>query len=180
MKKSKLFETTIQLIAIVFLFCLTFSCQQQIEEGITEEEANVLLEKVLTVYNEGNLSIIDEIMVPDYVLHYADNPEDIVGIDAFKEYITNLRTDFPDFKVTFEETIVKDNKIVLLWNITGTNTGTSSDMPPTGKAIQAEGVSVISVVDGKFTKALQYYNEVTTLTQLGYTIIPPPIEGEEE
>jgi len=179
MKKSNLFRTTIPVIAFIFLLCLTFGCQQ-VEEGITEEEAKVLLDKILTVYNEGNLAVSEEINTPDYVLHISGYPEDIVGIDAFKEYVTNLRIDFPDFKVTFNEKLVKGDRIVVLWNVTGTNTGSSSEMPPTGKAMQLEGVVVMNLVDGKVAKALQYYNQVVMFTQLGYTITPPSFEVEEE
>ena len=179
MKKSKLLATVLPYFTFILILCFAFSCQQPVEDGITEEEAKALLEKVLTVYNEGNLSAIDECTAPDYMLHFADNPENIVGIDAFKAYITNLRNEFPDFKTTINETLVKGDKIVILWTVTGTNTGPIGEMPPTGKAIHIEGVSVNTVVDGKFTRALQYNDGVALLTQLGYSIMPPTFEVEE-
>jgi steroid delta-isomerase-like uncharacterized protein len=180
MKKSILLWTKTTYVAsfILFLLCLTFSCQQQVEEGLTEEEAKALVERDLEIYNEGNLAMADELIDPNYVEHSAALPEDIVGIDAFKERITNLRTNYPDLKFTVEELIIKDDRIVWLWVCTGTNTGTTSDIPPTGKKIRIEGVGILRVVDGKIVERLPYYNEATMLRQLGFTITPPSSEDE--
>ena len=181
MKNSILLWTKITYVAtfILFLLCLAFSCQQQVKEGLTEEEAKALVERDMEIYNEGNLALAEDHIAPDYVAHSADSPEDVVGIDAFKEGITNLRTNYPDLNLTVEELIVKDDRIVWRWIITGTNTGTTSDIPPTGKKIQIEGVGILRVVNGKIIERLIYYNEATVLRQLGYTITPPTIEGEE-
>jgi len=181
MKKSILLWTKTTYVAafILFLLFLTFSCQQQVKEGLTEEEAKALVERDLEIWNEGNLAMADELIAPDYVEHHADVSEDIVGIDAFKEYVTNLRTNYPDLNLTVEELIVKDDRIVWRWIATGTNTGTTSDLPPTGKKSRHEGVGILRVVDGKIIERLAYYNEATVLRQLGYTITPPTIEGEE-
>ena len=177
MKKSLI--QFIIIIPLALLLCFTFSCQQQVKEGITEEEAKALVERDLEIWNEGNLALADELIAPDYVEHTADISEDIVGIDAFKEGVANRRTNYPDFNVTIEELIVKDDRIVWCWIITGTNTGTTSDIPPTGKKIRAEGVGILRVVDGKIVERLIYYNDATMLRQLGYTITPPSTEGEE-
>ncbi|GAI75712.1 unnamed protein product, partial [marine sediment metagenome] len=128
---------------------------------------------------EGNLAMADELIDPNYVEHDAANPEDIVGIDAFKEQITYIRTNYPDFNVTAEELIVKDDRIVCRWIATGTNTGTTNDLPPTGKKIQIEGVDILRVVDGKIVERLMYYNEATMLRQLGFTITPPQEPSEQ-
>ena len=180
MKKSILSWTKTTFVAtfILFLLCLTFSCKQQVEEEITEEEAKALVERDMEIYNEGNLTFVNEHIDSNYVEHDAANPEDIVGIDAYKEYVTNMRTNYPDVNFTVEELIVKDDRIVWRWVCTGTNTGTTSDIPPTGKKIRIEGVGILRVVDGKIVERLPYWNEATMLRQLGFTITPPSTEGE--
>jgi steroid delta-isomerase-like uncharacterized protein len=171
--------TKITLFSLLILLCLTFSCQQQVKEGLTEEEAKALVERDLEIYNEGNLTFVNEHIDPNYVEHDAALPEDIVGIDAFKERITNLRTNYPDLNCTVEELIVKDDRIVWRWVITGTNTGTTSDIPPTGKKTRIEGVGILRVANGKIVERLAYYNQATMLRQLGYTITLPSTESEE-
>jgi len=175
MKKSIFLwsKTTLLAAFIIILLCLTHSCQQQVEEGITMEEANALAKKDLEIWNDGNMAIADEIIAPDYVQHSTNISEDVVGIDAFKGMVTGVRTTYPDFNLTVEELIVKDDRIVWVWIITGTNTGTANDIPPTGKKMRCEGVGILRVVDGKIVERLIYYNEADMLTQLGYKITLP-------
>jgi len=165
MKKSILSwtKTTYVVTFILFLLCFTFSCKQQVEEGITEEEAKALVEKELEIWNEGNLALADELFAPDYVLHEVDISEDRVGIDAYKEYVIGTRTMFPDYNLTTEEIIVKDDKIVWRWTCTGTNTGPMGDIPPTGKKVRFSGVCITRVVNGKGVERLVYRNEAAFL-----------------
>jgi len=172
MKKS-LFQI-IMIIPAVLLLCCASGYQRQVEEGITGEEAKAFSDQDLEIWNDGNLAVADDLYDPDYVQH-SNELEDIVGIDAFKEGVTILRTDYPDFNFTIEEIIVKDDKIVTRWIATGTNTGTASDIPPTGKKIRVSGISIIHVVNGKFVERWTNYNEATVLRQFGFIFTPPQL-----
>ena len=72
----------------------SFSCQEKIDY---ENEMKALADKYLEIWNEGNLSLCDEILSPEFVRHTVDVYEDINGIEAFKGYVTSFRTSFPDF-----------------------------------------------------------------------------------
>ncbi|MBA7669903.1 hypothetical protein ES703_78041 [subsurface metagenome] len=183
MKKSLLQITMI--IPIILLLCFTFSCQQQVEEGITEEEAKSFMDAVLDIWNEGNLALIDEHYATDYVRHYVDIYEDIVGIDAFKQWITNARTIWPDFNVTQEgEMIFKDDKIVSRWIAEGTNTGPLimpfGTFPSTGKKVRFYGVFIIHVIEEKIVEEWIYLNQASLLQQLGFTFTPPQPPAPQE
>jgi steroid delta-isomerase-like uncharacterized protein len=184
MKKSLIQFITI--IPLALLLCLTISCQKQDEEGITAEEAKALLDSYLEIWNKGNLALVDEIYSPDYVRRYVDIYEDIVGIDAYKQWITSTLTTMPDFHVTPEgEMIVKGDKIVSRWIAEGTNTGLLVTpfgiFPSTGKKVRFYGVFIIHVVDGRIFEEWLYFNQASLLQQLGFTITPPePPEPPEE
>ena len=178
MKKSIQSLTKVTQVLTLILLCLTFSCQQLGKEAITEEEAKVLTEGVQEIWNEGNLALADELLAPDFVEHLIDfgdfgEDEDIVGIDAYKEHVTNMRTIVPDIHFTTEEIIVKDDKIVWRWTYTGTNTEPMGDIPPTGKKLRLSGISIVQVVNEKFAEEWTYHNEAAFLRQLGFTITPP-------
>jgi steroid delta-isomerase-like uncharacterized protein len=180
MKKS-LFQF-ITIIPLALLLCLSFSCQQQVEEGITEEEAKAFVDQDLEIWNEGNLAVVDEGYDPDYTRHYVDIFEDIVGIDAFKQWITDVRTAFPDFHITIEgEIIVKTDKIVSRRIGEGTNLGSFLGLPPTGKKVKFFGVNILHIVNGKVVEEWVYFNQASLLQQLGFTLTPPqPPESPEE
>ena len=155
---------------IAFSLLVGASCQQKID---IEKERIALADKYVKAWNEGNLSLFDEVLSPECVRHHVDISEDIIGIEAIKEYVTYMRTGFPDLNVTLDELIIAKDHSIGRWTITGTNTGPMGDSPPTGKKIKYSGVEVARVVDGKTVESWIYYNQAALFIQLGYTITPP-------
>ncbi|MHA2277482.1 MAG: ester cyclase [Candidatus Kariarchaeaceae archaeon] len=168
----------ILLVFVIILICYTFSCSQQVAEGLTEVEANAILDKILKVYNEGNLELVDEIVAPENKLHHSVYPEDIVGVEAFKNYITNTRSSFPDINLTFDETVAKGNNIITRWTFTGTNTGSIGELPPTGKKVSYSGISLSHITNGKFSESWIIFNVLEFYKQLGFTVMPPQEQTE--
>jgi len=170
----------LMIIPLVFLLCFAFSCQLQVEEGITEEEAQAFTDRILEMWNEANLTIVDEVYAPEIVRHDCGVPEDIVGLENMKNYLKNFFNAFPDLHITVDEMIVAGNKVVQRWTMTGTNKGSMGDMPPTGKNVRFSGVSIGHFVNGKAVEIWDFYNELDMMQQLGFTITPPhalePIE----
>ena len=155
-------------------------CQQQADDPSATQAMNALVELAGTIWNEGNLELIDDLVAPGYVRHVVDISEDVVGPVGFGEAVSAIRTQFPDFQVNFDEVIVAGDTIVLRWTVTGTDTGTVGELPPTGMSIHISGASVIRVVDGKFAEEWMYYNEGAMMKQLGFTLAPPTMEVVEE
>lgn len=179
MKKSIRLFTKITQVVTLILLCFTISCQQQVRDTITEEEAKALADRYIEARNEVNLALLDEIYAPDIVVHDCSYPEDIVGLDALKNQYTFSHTAFPDFNITYEKIIIKGDKIIWFpWTLTGTNTGhfhtPLGDLPPTGKKVRISGVAIDRIVNGKVVEEWVFWNVLDMLQQLGFTITPPP------
>jgi len=169
---------------LVFLLCFTFSCQKG-EEGITEQEAKAIGDVYAKARNEVNLALLDEIYTPDVVVHDCSSPEDIIGLEALKEYYSYTHEAFPDLHATIDEIIVKGDKIIWVWTFSGANTGSFhtplGDIHATGKKVQFSGVAIDRVDEGKIVEEWVYFNVLQVLQQLGFTITPPqPSEPPEE
>ena len=54
------------------------------------------------VWNEGDLAAADQYVAPDYVRHDPAAPEDVQGLDGFKEIVAMYRTTFPDLTSTLK------------------------------------------------------------------------------
>ena len=173
MKKSVQLLVKTTFILTVVLLGFFINCQQQVQEGITEKEVQVWTDRVLEMWNEANLTIVDTVYAQEFVRHDCGVPEDIVGLDNVKNYLKNFFNAFPDLNVTVDETIMEGNKLVQRWTLTGTNTGSMAEMPPTGKKVQLSGVSIIDMVNGKATEIWDYYNVLDMYQQLGFTLVPP-------
>ena len=183
------------ILPLVFLLCFTFGCQQfysepeEAAEGITEEEAMVIGDTYLKARSEVNLDLLDEIYASDVVIHDCSQPEDMVGLNALKSQYSYSHRALPNFQMTLDEMIVKGDRIVWIWTVTGTNTGPFhtpfGDLPPTGKKVKFTGVAIDRMVGGKIVEEWIYFNVLELLQQLGFTLAPPqppeekPKEGEK-
>lgn len=170
-------QMTSLVLVLIFLGFIT-GCQQQPSNEQIEAEMRALVERTLEIWNEGDINVADEICDPSFTRHEVNVNDVVVGVDAFKEYVSGVRTAYPDFTVTFDEILVMGDRIVARWTVTGTNTGVSELSPATGNRMEIEGVGISRVRDGKLVEELAYFNQAALLTQIGYTITPP--SGEEE
>ncbi len=165
-------------IPLVILLCFTFGCQQG-EEGITEEEVGAWTDSVLKMWNEANLTVVDEVYAPELVRHDCGQPDDIVGLENMKNYLKNFFNAFADLNITVDETIAVGNKLVQRWTLTGTNTGYMAEMPPSGKNVRVSGVSIVHLVNRKAVEIWDFYNALDMYQQLGFKLIPPQEQREQ-
>ena len=84
------------------------------------------------VFSQGNLSVVDELFAPDYVLH---DPgilrEELRGLEAFKEqWVSMFRTAFPDLRIVIEDQVAEGDKVATRYTGTGTHQGELMGSPP--------------------------------------------------
>jgi len=174
----------LMIIAFIILLCFTLSCQKPVEEGITEEEAKAMADRMLEMWNEGNLALVEEFFAPEVVVHYSASPDDLVGFEGVKNWITSSHTMLPDFNMAFDEVIVKGNNMVTRWTATGTNTGPlrtpMGEFPATNKNVRMFGFSLTKVENGKIVEEWVIYNVLDMMQQLGFTLTPPQPPEEKK
>lgn len=128
-------------------------------------EQNPRTLKLLEIWNKGNLALIDEIYAANYVRHFVNMHEDVVGLKSFKAWVSSTRTTYPDFNFMVDEEVDAADRIIYRWSIRATNTG-PGDFPPTGKRITFSGCSILRIADGKIAEEWVYFNQTTILLQL--------------
>lgn len=125
-------------------------------------------------FTEGNLEVIDEIVADEYVGHTPAAPEPLRGPDDLKEFISMVRTAFPDVEATPEDVIVEEDKVVLRDRVTGTHEGAFMGLEPTGKEIEFEGTEIIRIEDGQFVESRAHFDMMNFMQQLGFFVLPGP------
>ena len=120
--------------------------------------------KFYEVYNNHKLDLLDEILGPDYVGHV--NAHDIKGAEASKGFIGGFLAGIPDAKYTVEEVLTVDNKVITRWFVTGTQTGNFFGTEPTNNAINAKGITIFEIVDGKINQLWNTWDQFTLVQQL--------------
>ncbi|UWG98935.1 ester cyclase [Dehalobacter sp. DCM] len=120
---------------------------------------------IATVFNDHNLSILDEIMHNDYIQHNADVAQGLVGFKAFFEQTFNS---IPDFKYTTKK-IIADGDIVMTWN-TNTGTHTGGDwigQPASGNKICFDVVDIFRIQDGLIAEHWDVADTYLLFKQIG-------------
>jgi steroid delta-isomerase-like uncharacterized protein len=157
----------------LFLFSLfiCFSCQPQEERNYTDAEVQKIFDNATKLWSGGALEIVDTIYAENSVYHNADFME-AEGPAEIKEFVKWVYTSYPDFAVTLDEPMKFKDKIVITYKATGTNNGPlGENMPPTGKKMSFNGVSISKIENGKITEEWNYYNQLPLYKQLGYKLV---------
>src|SRR6266700_6723838 len=90
----------------------------------TEENKAISRRGIEEAWNKGNLSIIDEVIVPDIVIHDLGNPAgEIRGREAVKAQRVMFCTAFPDLHLTIEDTITEGDEVMVRFTARGTHLG---------------------------------------------------------
>ena len=136
-----------------------------------ERWANV----ALAAWNEGDLDAMDEFLDPDYVNHQPPFP-DVVGRDAYKKYIADVRSSHPDAHLEIEEWIYQGDVSAARGTFRGTQTGPSptTGAPPTGKEVNFVWCNFLRWVGDKVVEGWAYNDYLTMVQQLGIVSMPEP------
>ncbi|MFZ1769711.1 MAG: ester cyclase, partial [Caldilinea sp.] len=125
------------------------------------------------IWNQGNLDRIDETYAKDYVRHEAGYPAELAGAAGLKQFIETLRTGFPDWNCTVEDTLAEGDKVVVRYACSGTHTGEWNGLAPTGKPIQFQSMIIHRIADGKVAEDWSEYDSLGWMQQLGFELAMP-------
>lgn len=138
-------------------------------ETENEEIVRQLMEEALV---EGNLDLIDELVADDFVGHSNLISEPIHGPDDYKGFISNLSDGMSDVEYTFEDVIVKDDKVAVRGRSTGTHDGEFKGIEPTGNEVEIEGMYIARIEDGQIIESWGQNDMLGALQQLGVVELP--------
>ena len=135
----------------------------------TEENKAMVHRVIEEAVNKGNLEVVDAIMAPDYVYHFPGM--EIKGPEGFKQFVTMMRTAFPDIHVTIDDCVGEGDLVAARLTLQGTLTGAFLGQAPTGRKLFFKEAVFVYFKGGKEVEAWPYADTHDMFTQLG---ISPP------
>jgi steroid delta-isomerase-like uncharacterized protein len=127
-------------------------------------------------FNDGNLTLVDQLVAPDAVNHDPAEPAHIRalrGPEVFKRTVQMYRAAFPDVRLTVDDVIATDDKVALRWHSEGTHRGDLEGLAPTGAHGSVTGISIDHWKDGKVVESWNEWDNLGLARQLGAA----PTEG---
>jgi predicted ester cyclase len=131
----------------------------------TPEATAAVAEAYLDVWNSKDLSVFDTVAHPDIVHHWGQGV-DTVGIDALKASTEAFFVAFPDMVMTFDDTIVEDDMVVIRWTLQGTQTGPFFELEPSGREATWTGINIYRISCGKVVESWSEADGVGLRAQL--------------
>ena len=127
-------------------------------------------------FNEGNFALIDQFVAADAVDHDPASPAQmraLRGPELLKRTVSMYRAAFPDVRISVDEVIAADDKVVLRWHSEGTHRGKLAGLAPTGAPASVTGISIDRWRDGKVVESWNEWDNLGLARQLGAA----PAEG---
>ena len=162
----------------IFAIALILSCQPKEVQSLTEDQARVILNKLMETMSKADTSLAVEILHLDCELRYPLLPEPARGIEACKKLIVSTSNTFSEFKGLIKEVNIKGDRIWSRYTMSGINTGPLGQLPATGKKFQITGMAITRIKDGKIIEDETYWNVWDFYKQLGFKLLPPKREDE--
>lgn len=119
------------------------------------------------VWNEKKLSVISELVTPDYAHHDAQSPAVQRGVEAYTEFVRLYLNAFPDLRFTIEDEIEAGNKVVTRWRVDGTHAGDLPGIRRTGRRVSLAGITLAQFRDGKMSESWNNWDALLMMQQLG-------------
>ena len=118
------------------------------------------------IWDKPNEAAFNELLADNFSYTYPDPgmPPDLEG---YKQGVLNAHASFPDLRFTAEDMVVEGNKASVYWVGHGTHKGNFYGVPPTGKTVTMEGISIIDIAGGKIVKEVAYMNMMEMMQQVG-------------
>jgi predicted ester cyclase len=142
-----------------------------------EDNGDLVRRSIEELWNEGRLDRVEQLFTSDYTLHvlYAGDAPGLGGHLGVRQRIAMWRVIFPDVRVTIEDLVVADNRVVARW------TGRATDSEhhwwgplATGKRVRWAAITISRVAGGKIAEEWLAWDRLDLWQQL--EAAPPTAE----
>jgi steroid delta-isomerase-like uncharacterized protein len=136
--------------------------------GATEEAvARRLYEEMCT---GRKLDLAEELFTSDHVMHDPQVPSE-PGPRGMAD-VVSVYQQGADGRWTIEEIFSAGDRVVVRWTGSGSHVGELNGVPPTGRPIRVDAITIHRMADGKIAETWEVWDTLGLLQQIG--VVPAP------
>jgi steroid delta-isomerase-like uncharacterized protein len=128
-------------------------------------ENKSVIRRWIEAFNRRDLDAGAQLMDPNYVRHLPGLESR--GPEGFKQVATAFLTGFPDSKLTIEDLIAEDDRVVVRFIVRGTHLGDFAGIAPTNRQIALPVIMVNQLSHGKMTESWEVVDQLGLYQALG-------------
>ena len=137
---------------------------------MSEQNKTIVRRFYEEVMNQGNVDLLDEIMVADFIDHGETLFGSPRGRDPLKQGVIVTRSIFPDLTVQLHDVIASGDMVGVRGTMRCTQQGEFLGVPATGNELSWSGLAMFRIVDGKIAERWFNSDSLSIVQQLG--IVP--------
>jgi len=143
------------------------------KETSTHENAALIRRFYEEIFNLGHLDAADELVASDFVDHIPSPlpGQPTQGSKAVKWFASTYRSAFPDLRVSIDDLMTADDRVITRVTWRGTHKGQLLGTDPTGKKVGIVGLDISRVSRGRLAEHWGQIDVLGMLSQLGF--LPP-------
>ena len=110
----------------------------------TDDNKRLIRRYYEDLWNRWNYGLVDELIAPDFSFR-GSLAVTVSGRNGFQQYMSTVRTAFPDFHNMIEDLIAEGETVVARLTYRGTHRGELFGLAPTGNAVTYSGVAIFRI-----------------------------------
>jgi len=129
------------------------------------DNAQIARQTIEDINGKGKLELVEQHFDPGYRGHETLNPD--VGREQLKKNVQMYRTAFPDLSMKADEIVAAGDKVLVRWTARGTHKGPFLGVPPTGKPVKTQGITVYTFRNSKILEEWTQWDALGLIRDLG-------------
>ena len=120
---------------------------------MSDENAVVVRRFIAEFVNDKNDAALDAYVSDNFVCHVVGNlAGQAVGHDAWRRRAATLRTAFPDLRITIDDLIAAEDKVVIRYHADATHRGTIFDVEATNLPMTYTAIMILRFEGSKIAE----------------------------
>lgn len=134
-------------------------------KGATVQKRKIVEQALAAFSDPASREHYFDLYAPSVVLHGYDGVDP--GIESVRRYYTAFWAAFPDARVTAEDILETQDKVIVRFLITGTHRGPILGLDATGKSIRLAGMTILRFEGQKCRERWSVTDSLALAAQLG-------------
>jgi predicted ester cyclase len=134
--------------------------------SVTEENADRTRRFYQALWNERDLAVIPEWIAPEYVGYFTSRPEPVRGPAGFRSFANDLFSAFPDLRMSIQDMVARDDRVVSRVHLTGTHLGPMQGYAPTGLRVSTTFAAIERYAGGLCVEEWVYADDLGLARQI--------------
>jgi steroid delta-isomerase-like uncharacterized protein len=122
---------------------------------------------LIAAWNSHDADRVAALYAADYVGLDIAQAEPQYGPEGIRRCLADSYQAFPDLYISADTIVIDHNQMVLAWTARGTQRGTLMNIPPTGRPVQVQGMTLFTIQDGHIARSHSVWDLAGMLRALG-------------